>query len=550
MLQTIKSRLPVSGFKLDPRMTLFGMALAAGLVAIGIALYLWREPASYRPLYGAGESYPAAEVMQVLEAEGIRYRLHGQSGQVLVREDHLARARLQLSARGVSVAVPPGYELFDRDEPLGTSQFVQDVRLKRSLEGELARTVMSLKGVEQARVHLAREENRSFVVGRRLPAKASVMLQLAPGTRLQPDQVSAIVNLVANSVPQLEVADVSVVDQHGTLLSRGLDDWGGPARNWQVVEDYQHKAVGNIEQVLAPVLGAGNFRISVAADVDFSQREETVQTYGEAPRVRNEQLRSESAIDQLALGVPGSLSNLPLQLPTPAVDAGEDGAPGNGGNQAATSLRQESNRQLDYDQSVTHVKHAPFALRQQSIAVVLNAASAPEGGWSEQARAELEAMIRSAAGFNAARGDQLTLSVLPFSTIEPLLAELAWWESEQVHALARLGLLGVLALLILLLVVRPAMRIVSRPEQPALTEELVELEPPAPERALPLQQERPGLSILSELSPLSEIRLPAPNSGLELQIEHLQMLARNDPERVSEVLKHWIGRNDRDLSST
>ncbi|WP_150301528.1 flagellar basal-body MS-ring/collar protein FliF [Pseudomonas profundi] len=543
MLQTIKNRIHETGFKPDARFVMFGIAMVAAVIAVGIAVYLWREPAGYKPLYGAGENYPAAEVMQVLDAEAIRYRLHPQSGQILVREDQLASARLQLSAQGVSVAVPPGYELFDSDEPLGTSQFVQDVRLKRSLEGELARTVMSLKGVEQARVHLAREENRSFVIGRREPAKASVMLQLSPGVKLEPEQVNAIVNLVANSVPQLAPADVSIVDQHGALLSRGLDAWGGPNRNWQVLNDYQSQTTGNIEEVLAPVLGAGNYRISVAADVDFSQREETVQTYGDTPRIRNEALRSESALDKLALGVPGSLSNLPMQAPK----EGEEGEEGD--TQGATSLREESTRRLDYDQSVTHVKHAPFTLRQQSIAVVLNASSAPEGGWTEQARGEIAAMIRSAAGFNVSRGDQLTLSVLPFVPVEPFAANQAWWENSGVQSWARLGLLGLLAMMFMVLVVRPALRIASRSNEQ--TAEAALPAPPVPEaeQMLPRpQQEAPSLNILSELSPLAEIRLPAPNSGLELQVEHLQMLARNDPERVSEVIKHWIGRNDRDVN--
>src|SRR5690606_14135110 len=165
-------------------MTLLALALVAALLAVGVVFYLWRDQGSFRPLYGAGEAYPAAEVMQVLDAEALVYRLHPQSGQVLVREDQLSRARMLLAARGVPVKVPAGYELFDKDEPLGTSQFVQDVRLKRSLEGELARTVMALKGIESARVHLALQESSSFVVGRREPAKASVMLQLVPGYKL------------------------------------------------------------------------------------------------------------------------------------------------------------------------------------------------------------------------------------------------------------------------------------------------------------------------------------------------------------------------------
>ncbi|WFS18560.1 flagellar basal-body MS-ring/collar protein FliF [Pseudomonas sp. 905_Psudmo1] len=558
MLQTIRSKLPEHGLKLDPRMTLIGLALIAALLAVGVVFYLWRDQGSFRPLYGSGEAYPAAEVMQVLDGDAIIYRLHPQSGQVLVREDQLGRARMLLAAKGVQVKVPAGYELFDKDEPLGTSQFVQDVRLKRSLEGELARTVMALKGVEGARVHLALQESSSFVVGKREPGKASVMLQLAPGYKLAPEQVSAIVNLVAGSVPQLDAGNVQVVDQYGALLSRGIDTLGGPVQNWQVVDDYQSKAVANAEAVLAPVLGGGNYRISVSADIDFSQKEETFQSYGETPRLRNEVLRDESVLDQLALGVPGSLANRPPQpAPEPPADQAQAGAQTENGNQAATSLRKESNRQLDYDQSVTHVKHAPFSLRQQSIAVVLNAAVAPEGGWTPEAREELAAMVKSAVGFNQARGDLLTLSVFPFTDAgiggagDELLP---WWENAKVHDLAKLGVFALISLLLLLMVVRPAVRSLSQRSQPGAPvavegdEQLLHAERAAERLLARVGDDAPSATVLGELNPLSEIRLPAPGSGLELQIEHLQMLAKNDPERVSEVIKQWIGRNERDLN--
>lgn len=543
MLQKIKEKLSEQGLKLDPRLGLLGMAAAAALLAVAVVFYLWRDNQSFQPLYGAGEPFPAAEVMQVLDAEAVAYRVHPQSGQVLVREDQLGRARMLLSAKGVKVALPTGYELFDKDEPLGTSQFVQNVRLKRSLEGELARTVMTLKGIEQARVHLAQEESSSFVVSRRGPTKASVTLQLSPGYKLKPEQVGAIVNLVANSVPQLKPEDVSVVDQYGVLLSRGINAWGGPSQNWQVIDDYQQKAVANIEEVLAPILGNGNYRISVAADIDFSQKEETFQAFGEVPRLRSEVLRNESVLDRLALGVPGSLSNRPANLPRQ--DQAEE-------NQAATSLRDESTRQLDYDQTVTHVKYPAFSLRQQSVAVVLNGHSAPEGGWSEEDRAELEAMIRSAVGFNQARGDLLTLSIFPFAPVQAQVEEVPWWENSHVHSLIKLGLGGLVSLLLLLFVVRPALRHLSRSAEPPLP--LLE----ADESSLPaLSDERlPALTgeggsrtpVFSEHNPLSEISLPAPGSGLESQIEHLQLLAKNEPERVSEVIKHWIGRNERDLN--
>ena len=553
MLQTINDKLKtlLGGVKLDPRLGLGLMAALAGLLAIGVVFYLWRDQGAMRSLYGAGEAYPAAEVMQVLDADKIAYQLHPQSGQILVREADLGRARMLLSAKGVQVAVPAGYDLFDKDEPLGTSQFVQDVRLKRSLEGELARTIMALKGIDNARVHLAMQESSSFVVSNREPAKASVMLQMSPGARLQPEQVGAIVNLLANSVPKLQAKDVSVVDQYGALLSRGLNMDGAPAQSWQLVEEYQQKASSNVEQVLAPILGHGNYRISVTADIDFSQKEETVQAFGDTPRLRNEVLQDESVLDQLALGVPGSLSNRP---PTAAQAQPAAGARANTADKGATSIRKESTRKLDYDQSVTHVKYSPFSLRSQSIAVVLNGTAEADGGWSPQARTELETMLKSAVGFNSSRGDVLTLSVFPFAAADMTVEQALWWQDDKLHQLVKIALFGLISLLLLLMVVRPALgRLLGRKE-PVLLPEVQGSGELHQDSAMLSQQMLKGIdssnfaTMLGESNPLSEICLPAPGSGLELQIEHLQMLAKNDPERVSEVIKQWIGRNETNVN--
>jgi flagellar M-ring protein FliF len=187
--------------------------------------------------------------------------------------------------------------------------------------------------------------------------------------------------------------------------------------------------------------------------------------------------------------------------------------------------------------------------------VVLNASSAPEGGWTEQTRAELETMIKSAVGFNAERGDVLTLSVFPFTAQSLDMGEaeaLVWWENSKIQEWAKLGLLALVCLLLLFMVVRPVMRSLTQRNQPAAAllakdhEEPLSLSGEAAAARLLAGEGIPGAMVLGELNPLSEIYLPAPGSGLELQIEHLQMLAKNDPERVSEVLKQWIGRNERD----
>lgn len=171
-------------------------------------------------------------------------------------------------------------------------------------------------------------------------------------------------------------------------------------------------------------------------------------------------VRSENTLDQLALGVPGSLSNRPppAQPAPPAAQKPAAGTPPPADNPASTSTRSESTRQHELDQRITHVRHPSFQLRRQSVAVVLNAAAAPEGGWSEAARKELEAALRGAVGFDAERGDQLILSVMPFVALKtPEEPEVAWWESPQLYEYARFGVVVVLALLLLFLVLRPAL---------------------------------------------------------------------------------------------
>ena len=209
----------------------------------------------------------------------------------------------------------------------------------------------------------------------------------------------------------------------------------------------------------------------------------------------------------------------PQDIPPANTDAaepaeGEATAESSVDNKAATSLRKESNRQLEYDQSVTHIKHAPFALRRQTVAVVLNASSAPEGGWTAEARAELESMVKSAVGFDERRGDLLTLSVFPFTKPVEIVENTPWWESTRVYELAKMGLFGLVSLLLLFMVVRPAVRNLIRSNQ--------QLMPPMVEPPLALRTEQHPLrgfggdgapNILGEFNPLAEIRLPAPGSG-------------------------------------
>ncbi|BBU86415.1 hypothetical protein EIMP300_78150 [Escherichia coli] len=203
-----------------------GVGLAVAVTAIIVSV-LWTGNRGYVSLYGRQENLPVSQIVTVLDGEKLTirdgpYRIDPQSGQILVPEDALSKTRMTLAAKGVQAILPSGYELMDKDEVLGSSQFVQNVRYKRSLEGELAQSIMSLDAVESARVHLALNEESSFVVSDEPQNSASVVVRLHYGAKLNMDQVNAIVHLVSGSIPGLQASKVSVVDQAGNLLTDGI----------------------------------------------------------------------------------------------------------------------------------------------------------------------------------------------------------------------------------------------------------------------------------------------------------------------------------------
>jgi flagellar M-ring protein FliF len=198
------------------------VALLVGLaasVAIGFAVVLWSQQPDYRPLYGSLAGMDTKQVMETLGTADIPYTVEPNSGALLVKSDDLPRARLKLAAAGVAPSDGNvGFESLDKEQGLGTSQFMEAARYRRSLEGELARTIASLNNIKAARVHLAIPKSSVFVRDERKPT-ASVLVELYQGRSLEPGQVQAIINLVATSVPELNKAGVTVVDQKGTLLS-------------------------------------------------------------------------------------------------------------------------------------------------------------------------------------------------------------------------------------------------------------------------------------------------------------------------------------------
>jgi len=516
---------------------------AAVLLTAVIVGTLWHSQAGYTALYGAQEHLPLSQIITVLDGEKVDYRIDPGSGQILVPETQLSKIRMTLAGKGVQALSPTGYELMDKDEVLGSSQFVQNIRYKRSLEGEMAQSIMTLDAVETARVHLALNEESSFVVSAEPQNSASVVLRLHYGSTLTPEQVNAILHLVSGSVPGLKASQVSVVDQAGTLLSEGVGEdsrTGAMTRkNNELLKNIQDKTHASLAHVLTSLVGKDNFRISVMPELDLSTIDETQERLGDAPKVSHERLESDKTVDPQAAGIPGSLSNRP-----PLAEAQADTSK----NDSARSERSESQRDYGWDRTIQHIQHPGFAIKHLDVAVVLNQSAASVKSWTPEQIAQVTTMLNNAAGIDAARGDKLSLSMLNFiPQAAPVITPEKWWQNDSILGWAKFGGLILLGLLLLLMVVRPLVRqtIASQKRRAKLAARPVS--EPDEEAALPAitatgEDERKSI----ELPTFSgDDALPAQSSGLEIKLEFLQKLAISDTDRVAEVIRQWITSNER-----
>lgn len=521
---------------------LLPIVLLTTVITAVVLMFLWRDQSTYRPLFGAKEKVAAADMMTVLDGAGISYRIHPDTGQVLVPQDRLGEVRMLLASKGVVAQLPAGLELMDRSDPLGVSQFVQDVRFRRGLEGELAQSIMTIDAVESARVHIAIAKSSSFVVNTAEPSSASVVVGLKPGRKLSNEQIAAIVQMVASSTTGLDPKRVTLVDQAGNLLSARVDLTEGfeATQVNSAASHYQDEAMRSAEGLLAPIVGHNNFKISVTADVDNDRIQETREEYGDTPRVTSESTRVESDTDPIALGVPGSLSNRPVN-----VAANTEGAV------ESSTQRNAATRQFAYDRSITQIQRSRGRLKKLSVAVVLNDAAAPDGSsaWSEAQLANIDRILRSGLGIDASRGDSLVVSSIAFPKPPP--APQWWQQPERVAPIGGWLAAALAALFAYLMIVRPLLRMArERLLLPVPAVQTVEAttvasaqEAGTAQPALQTPDDGKGPIPVGPL--LEDYDLPPPGSPVDVMVDHLRALAAKEPERVAEVVKQWVQKNVR-----
>ncbi len=540
----------IGGMPAGRQLALIGML--AGAIVLVVALVYWAVRPTFVPLFPRLDGEEAAEVVQALSQAGIEYKIDPATGQVKVPQGAVAEARLQLAGQGLPRSSDLGFELLQEETGLGTSRLVEGARFRRAMEGELGRTVASLDSVERARVHIAEGEQSVFIRDRQ-PASASVVVHLRGGRSLNEQQVGAIVHLVASSTSDLEPERVTVVDQRGNLLTAdGMDTGLGGATGDRLsyTRQVENRYAERIRDLIAPLVGQDQVRVQVAADLDFARVERTEELYDpDRITLRSEQTREDERIGDAGGpgGVPGALANQPPE--GGVLGEGEDG---DGAAGRTLNRSRSDTRNYEVDRRIAHIREAPGEVRRVSAAVVVDFREGvgDDGEMQQVARdaeelGRIEALVREAMGFNEARGDTLNVVSAPFEAPAEMIEEepLPFWSQSWFLELMK-TLAGLLAALIVLLtVIRPALKhLMSRPAAPPRRS----TEPEYP--GLPGEGGESGGSggvHASGGSAIAALTGPQGPDQQEMDLETVREMVREDPKRVAQVMKTWVGEDGR-----
>ncbi|MEJ2576679.1 MAG: flagellar basal-body MS-ring/collar protein FliF [Gammaproteobacteria bacterium] len=511
----------------------------AASVALGVAVVLWSQSPSYAPLYGSLADKDAAEVMDALQQSGVDFRVDETTGMLLVPSAKLQELRMQLASQGLPNGGALGFDVLQQDTGFGTSQLVESARYHHALEGELARTIGTLSGVQSVRVHLALPKQSVFVRKRKEPS-ASVVLKLFAGRVLEQGQVEAIVHLVASSVPEMEPGRVTVVDHKGRLLSeeRTSREMRLSATQFEYTRKVEDHFQQRIEELLTPIVGADNVRAQVTADIDFTVTEQTEETYNpDQSALRSEQVNEEASRLAAVQGVPGALTNQP---PAAAAAPEVAGAPGAAGEPAAAPLNtsKQATRNYELNRVVSHTRQAPASVRRLSVAVVVDDLFVPgaEGALERRERTPEEVeriaeLVREAIGFDADRGDSVRVISSSFQDprpVEPLPEPALWEETWFWDVLKQVG--GVVVVLLVVFgVLRPALKRLTAPPQDAVAGTGGEVDAADGDGAS-------ARALGADGKPLS---LPG-RAGYENVLEAARGMVETDPKRVAQLVKTWM----------
>jgi len=530
-----------------------GVMLALAIsVALGVAVVLWSQTPNYSLLYSNLGDRELSEVMSGLQQSGVEYKLEAGSGAILVPSSQVDELRLKLAGLGLPRGGGQGFELLEKETGFGGSQAIEKARIQRALEGEIARSIVTIQSVRSARVLLAIPKQSVFLRHRKKPS-ASVVVDMHQGRELNKPEVAAILHLVSSAVPQLDVSQVTVVDQKGALLSAKTsnDVMSLTSNQFEFKQGVEEHLINRVESILLPIVGAGAIRASVSADVDFTTTEQTQEQYNpDLAALRSEQVTEEQSNLAGVQGVPGALSNQP-----PAAGVAPEVAEGELGSTASatTNVNKRSIKNYELDKKISHTKLSSGRVKRITVAVVIDnkqGAVTAEGGasasepYSDEDVAKFTVLVKEAVGFNALRGDSVTITNLAFRQpdVPVALPEVPLWEQAWVLDAAKQVVGGVFALILIFFVLRPTIKtLLEKPTAAGLPAggQGTQMTPSGAMATEARASQSAGERSLELESDEELMMLEAPKS-YEQRLEMAQKIAGEDPKRVAQVMKTWI----------
>jgi flagellar M-ring protein FliF len=538
-----------------------GLMVALAIsVAIGVAVVLWAQAPSYDLLFSGIAEKDSAEILEALDKLGVKYKVEPSSGAIMVPSGQARELKVKLASQGLPRSASLGYELLDKDNGFGSSKSVELMRFQRALEGEIALTIQTIQNVKSAKVLLALPVQSVFVRERKKPS-ASVVVELFQGRALEKEQVESIVHLVASSVPMMDPNQVTVVDQKGRLLNSkdSSEEMGMSSKQFEYKQTLEEHLRRRIENILTPLVGNDGMSAQISADVDFTVTEKTQELFNpDLPALRSEQTQEETNTTSKVQGVPGALSNQPPPTGVaPEVASGQEKQPG--ANAESGSASKTATRNFELDKTITHTRSATGALRRLSVAVVVDDKKVLQEGkllpqaYSQEDLNQLRELVKQAVGYDASRGDQVTVTNVAFKVPEVVeeIAEPLWQQAWFMDVMKLLVALLVMVLLVFK-VLRPAFAtLIGKDENEARIKALEEAQLAAEAIGGVVRMNEDGTPIAvrvdeesGELVGLSAgvedlLLLEAPQS-FEKRLEYIQQLIDEDSKLVAHVIKTWL----------
>jgi flagellar M-ring protein FliF len=526
---------------------LFLLAGIAAVIAVMVVFWLWSQQPDYRVLFSNFSDKDGGAIVAALDKMNVPYKLSDSGSAILVPAAEVHQARLKLASQGLPKGGNIGFELLEKQK-FGVSQFVEQVNFQRGLEGELERSIQAIDTVESAIIHLAIPKQSVFVRDQQKPT-ASVLLNVLPGRNLDANQVSAIVHLVASSVPHLPAGNVTVVDQNGNLLSDTAKKPGAqnldPAQ-LKYIDELQQNIARRIESIITPIVGSGNVHAEASVEVDFSSSEQAAEIYKPNQNTTDVAVRSmqsnESSTTEAngATGVPGALSNQPPAEATAPITT-EEGAASTTTTANAVPLNTQKNTTTNFevDKTVRYVQQAMGGVKRINVAVVVNNMPVVDAEGittyrplTDAEKQQINDLARQAMGFNQERGDALAVvnSAFAQAAVEPL-PEVAIWQKPSTIEYVKDALRFIIGIVAMFMLYKK----ILKPMFTKLTEPL----------ALVQKQEQLAPTLNSGNGEVMMESNPQVISSYTRSLEAAKQIAAENPRMVASVVSGWTSGNSK-----